>query len=175
MNNQLSTNLNMVNDWLKFAEAKLTVLITVNGAALLAGGQLILSSQLEYYISLAIIIFIILIFLSTLCALIGILPKTKTLKKSRFSRIIPGENLLFYGNIAKYSAQEYLDSFSSMVGHTALTNSYDFNIAEQTVINSRICVWKYFTFGIAIRLSFYGTLLCGGTLLIGLIINSKFS
>ncbi|GGO40197.1 Pycsar system effector family protein [Deinococcus humi] len=175
MNDQLNTNLNTVNDWLKFAEAKLTVLITVNGAALLAGGQLILLSKLEYYVNLAIIFFIVLVFVSTLCALIGILPRTKNINKSRFSRIIPGENLLFYGVISKYSTQEYLDNFNNMIGRTSPANAYDFNVAEQTVINSRICAWKYFVFGIAIRLSFYGMILCGGTLVIGYIINSKHS
>lgn len=143
-----------VNDWLKFGEAKNAALLALTGAATLSVLNLDsskVSCCLFWYltrVTLPLLCLAIIVILSSFIA------HTKPFfisKKSQEKSV--SDNLLFYGDIAKYNANEYLQALyekGSLGKQEIGGDKVELEYAEQVVYNSKIASTKYKLFNTAI-------------------------
>ena len=160
-----------VNSWLKFAESKNAALIAFNSAAGFGLASLLASSKLTLSpVHVYACLCILLLGLGAVAGLISFLPRLRIPWSFSKTRINAWDNLLFFGHIARYTPERYLDSLSKLV-ETEARNFTDMQriYAEQIVINSQITMYKYrcFTVGLWFTLSAFATPIAP---LIGLII-----
>lgn len=143
----LLKQLAMVNDWLKFAEAKNALLVGLASAGA-AGALSLVGDMVTSGGDLAVVVLIVAesVMLASLgLSLMSFLPKTDlhewaTRFRGPTSR---RDNLYFYGDLAKYDANRVAEIAAQRFGgrETKLGEGL-IEIAEQTVINSRITLWK---------------------------------
>lgn len=135
-----------VNDWLKFAETKNAAIIAADAAAALGALAVLISNtqNLKTWFYFYLYNFIIFLLLSGLIALISVIPKTNiSLAKPKENRMAD-DNLLFYGDIAKYDPKEYLTEMRGRYGKTETEiTGLEIDYAEQIVINSQIALRKF--------------------------------
>lgn len=130
------------NEWLKFAEAKNAVLITVNGAALFAILTIINDNKwLTPYTG----IFFILVFgiaISLISSLISFIPKYKAHKLCN-NKCSDNDNIIFYGDIQKYSVGGFLKKLYIKNGQNQCDfSNFEKDLANQIIINSKIALKK---------------------------------
>ena len=147
----------LVNDWLKFAEAKnaiflaflgvsITVLVTYVSAA---------SSIITLSLRTGILASIVLLCISALICAVSFLPKTnlehinwlraKPSNKNRQS-LKDTDNLLYFNDLKKYNPTELLESVNRLYYENKILLPYkkeDLDIASQIVINSEIASIKF--------------------------------
>lgn len=157
----LEKRLKLVNDWLKFAEQKNTTLLVLNAGVIWGISRLStdiatagLHAQLFVWVGLLSII------LSIYCCIASFLPILQIgfLKKS--NKTHGNDNSLFFGHIANYSVDEYLDLFKSsyeLDKVNFLKSHRDY--VEQLIENSKITRRKFLIFDIASHLAGLGFLL----------------
>lgn len=161
---KLLSILHLINDWLKFAEAKNALLLAFCGAAItalvtyLSAAPNISSESLR--IGLLISLFLLCI-CSLICSL-SLLPKTDreyliwwTKRPSKKLKTKPQDtdNLYFFDEIRKYSSTDLLDSMNKLYFDNKLQTPYkkeDIDIANQIVINSQIASVKFAFFRVAL-------------------------
>lgn len=161
-----------VSDWLKFAETKLTVLITVNGAAAFAASQILTSDKFPSYVSYGTLIYLFFTTISIVIALIGIFPQVKIKPIMPHSSQSNQDNLIFYGDALKYEPPDYLRAFCVMNNFRYEdTGNYELMLAKQIVINSKICSSKFRVFSWSIRSAMYGIIAFFEIILIGILTN----
>ena len=134
-----------VNKWLEYSEQKNAIILTFIGLQLTIGSIFIKNSDVWFKVS-AIILGI-----CFLLTLLSFFPKTaipnwiyNRAKSSR--KPSENDNLIFYGDIIKYSQQEYIEKlekyFSGEIkGHKDLED-----ICTQITVNSQIAFTKYRVF-----------------------------
>jgi len=142
-----------VNGWLKFAEAKNASILAFNSAIIFGIFKIFPDSNsnsiLFYY--LCFVIFLLLVALTM--SLISFIPMLKY-TYIEFGEPSDKDNLLFFGDIAKYA--DYNERYKRKVKE-ALTNTengFDDFYISQTIINSKIAYIKYKQFEIAIWFTF---------------------
>ncbi|MEW5926958.1 MAG: Pycsar system effector family protein [Gemmatimonadota bacterium] len=138
-----------VNEWLKFAEAKLAALVAANGAAVFGALQILTNS--EKFNSVARLYLQSFLCCSSIAIVVGIvaiLPKTSLPWVRSTKPIQSTDNLLFFGHIAKYNPEEYLDSLYAATGDSERQewSRTARNYAQQIIINSHIASTKYALF-----------------------------
>lgn len=161
---KLLSILHLINDWLKFAEAKNALLLAFCGAAItaivtyLSAAPNISSEPLR--IGLLFSLFLLCI-CSVICSL-SLLPKTdreyliwwKKKPSKKFKNLQQEtDNLYFYDEIRKYSSTDLLDSMNKLYFDNKLQPPYkkeDLDIADQIVINSQIASAKFAFFRVAL-------------------------
>lgn len=162
--NEISTN---VNDWLKFAETKNAVLLTVTGTGFFVCLQIINSNLLlPFLIMLSLWLLSGCLLLSMLFALISFspeinLPEYLNYRKSK--SVSDNDNLLFYAHISKYSYKNYLTKIYykySGINKTDFSN-FEIDLTCQIIINSKIATRKInlFKWAIAPTISGVSTVL----------------
>jgi len=168
MQEQLKTIFANVNEWLKFAEAKNTVILAADAAAAFGAVTILLGkdNNLALWLYIYLHSFVSCVALSATAALLSIVPKTKMFFSGRYGEKRATDNLLFYGDIAKYSPEEYLSILCSKHGQPKTTTGLDLDFAQQIVINSRITVTKYgwFEVGMWLALAAIATPVLAGAL-----------
>jgi hypothetical protein len=144
-----------VNDWLKFAEAKNGALVLLNGAAIVGAIQVATSAQslnifgMWYLISLCG-----LLSSGALVALFSFLPATEIPLLLPKEPPAPHDNLIFFGHVKKYAPDSYLQvALSREPENNYAQQGWLMDLAAQIVINSRIAVWKYACFKLALWLT----------------------
>jgi hypothetical protein len=149
-----------VNDWLKFAETKNTVLLTVNGAGFFVLLQIFNSEKkLPDIISKSLWIFAFFLLVSILIHLFSLLPNIAKHHYGRGNILDPNqENLLFFGSIAKYTAPNYLKAIYLHYEQQIITtyDEHELDLAEQIVINSKITARKFNLFKQGLYCSIFG-------------------
>lgn len=147
--------LTSVNDWLKFAESKNTMLIAFNAASIFGIAQLY---QLEIvkkceYVTQYLFFVIILLAFSAVIAMVSFVPRIKILKGGFFeSSTTP--NCLFYEYLKQRSEVEIIQDVCET---TAVDFSrFELDIANQIQQNSNIASKKLSYFTIAIWLTMAG-------------------
>lgn len=144
-----------VNDWLKFAEAKNGGVVLLNGAAVF--GTLQVATSLEslplwaewYFTGLCAQLTA-----GALVALFSFLPRTEIPLLNPIGVPEPGDNLIFFGHARKYSPAAYLQAaLARCPGGDKGDPRWLNDLAAQIVINSRIAVWKYSCFKLALWLT----------------------
>lgn len=154
----LLVRLEHANSWLKFAEAKNGVLVT------LCGGLVTVLDKYDWINSAAtwprffFWLGVGLVLLASILSLLSFLPEyERNLFEKPFGPTVPRarDNLFFYGDIANYTDQEYreavLRSYSKDDGSSAASNKQIKDLCHQLVQNSRIAVRKYRLFNIGVH------------------------
>jgi hypothetical protein len=147
---QLKAIFTNVNDWLKFAETKNAALIAANAAVSFASFSILVQnwSKLDTRLCWYLISLIICALSSATIALLAIIPRTSLLIS--ISKEKPNDvtdNLLFYGDIAKYKPAEFVKALKRRFGETdTLLSGLESDYGQQIVINSQIAFRKHTLF-----------------------------
>lgn len=141
-----------VNDWLKFAEAKNGALVAFNGVVLATTATLFADHQTrDPLVSMYLISLWVLVATGLTIAVFSFLPATEIPLLKADERPSEEDNLLFFGHAKKYSANSYLRTVQARYGGQTLEDDrLSRDIASQIVVNSRIAVWKYTCFKVAL-------------------------
>lgn len=148
MEDKLKDIFSNINDWLKFAEIKTATLLAGNGVIIF--GLFRIFKDTETIHNLFISIVIILLSLSIFINLLSLIPSLKmpfilyTKDKSIH------DNLLYFGDIVKYSINEYLRKINN---GTKQFTEFEKYYAEQIIINSTIALKKFRLFIMSIYLT----------------------
>jgi hypothetical protein len=152
--------LSLVNEWLKFAEAKNAMLIAFNGASIYGIAkalELDVIKNTKFFFIYACIIIVILIFSTVIC-LLSFVPKVKIISSGYYSESTT-PNSLFFEHLKTRTEKQIIQDICE-------TQSDDFNgfekdIASQIKQNSEIASKKlsYFTVAIWFTVSAYVTLI----------------
>lgn len=145
MEERLKYVFGLVNDWLKFAEAKIAAIIAFNGAAvlaLIAAIKDIGNPFISYFIA-HLTIPGLLVGLSI--AFWGIKSNYSKSFVAKLPKPSNDDHILFFGDIAKYGDDEYLKFVytRSEIKLPDETPLIELDIVCQTIINSRITLRKY--------------------------------
>lgn len=160
LENKLTYIFSNVNEWLKFAEVKNAGLIAFLIAAVSGLLGFIASfQQLNQSLKVGMIFCVILLVTSCLISLSSFLPKVNRIEITflhRIGEILEGDNLLFFGDLAKYDAETLLSKIAKDYFSINLTkfSKIHTDIAEQIIINSKITNAKFQIFKIALRFVF---------------------
>jgi hypothetical protein len=144
-----------VNDWLKFAEQKLSGLIILNGG-IIWGYTKITSSQtvvisISENLNIVGYSFLLISILLSIVAIMPILTGFWYFKAEKTSL----DNLQYFGDIHKYNAREYVGKLATSLGisnHRIL--DFETDLAGQLIINSKITNIKFSRYKAASVLTF---------------------
>ncbi len=148
----LEKNLDRMNYWLQFAEAKNAGLI----AAIIAIVAFVVDTSEVGCIWLRIVIYVLSGFSLLMCffSLIPQISKNMIIKKKDKKKKNENTptNLYFWCDISQMSREEYLNEVSSCISCSDLKNNKQAQmIADETIENSKIASSKYLMFGIGIK------------------------
>jgi len=150
---KLTAIFQIVNDWLKFTEAKNAILLTFSGAGITAIiTYLSASSNILQSLRIGLLIAItFLCFVSLICT-ISFLPKTNLEnimwlkgKPTRKKKLLDSDNLYYFDHLQKYNSTEFLESISRLYFENKIQPPYrkDYlDISSQIVINAEIASIK---------------------------------
>lgn len=183
---KLLSILQIVNDWLKFAEAKNAVLLAFCGAAITAVvTYLSTASTIPKSFGTGLLISIFLLCISSLICSLSFLPKTdiehfvwlktKPARKSK-SSLKDSDNFYFFNNLKKYDSNDLLEAMNRLYFEGKIQKPYrkeDLDIAGQITINSEIASTKFMFFRIALWLLIFSIIIVPASLLITLLIYRK--
>ena len=149
-------NLERVNYWLQFAEAKNAAMIAFV-VAILA----VLSSFFEKHLVMLLVVSIV-----YLCGMIisicSMFPKGNMNVDEKDGEYKKTDNLLYWKDIAKYSKTDYVETVNQRlfanVNQNTL-NDYEIMLAEEIIANARIANYKYSKFDLASKVVIVGTVL----------------
>jgi hypothetical protein len=152
----------MVNEWLRFAEAKNGGLIALAGLALT--GLLSFAGQVDTFFLGAAILMVVGTALwlgSIMLAIFSFKPRTSNVvPDARLRDLVEDtDNLFYFKHLAAYSSETLLTALGvdlESQGHRA---RFERNLADQVIANSRITVQKLDLFDSAIRWWVAGTLI----------------
>lgn len=148
MEDKLKDIFSNTNDWLKFAETKTATLLAGNGVIIFGLFRIFKDTDTIHDIFISTVI--ILLSLSIFINLLSLIPSLKmpfilyTKDKSE------NDNLLYFGDIIKYSTTEYLTKIKN--GTKEFTD-FEQYYAGQIIINSVIALKKFRLFLISIYLT----------------------
>lgn len=149
--------LSLVNEWLRFAEAKNGVLFGANAGlafsylGFLAGDIPFENCWVNLYISNGVILFA----LSAIVALLSFLPSLEIPKKNS-ENIIGIDNPLFFGHLRRYTHDSLIQLLSEEM--EAKPSKLEKYYSEQIVVNSEIAWRKYQFFNAATVMMLSGIL-----------------
>lgn len=155
MEERLGHILSIVNEWLKFAEAKNAALLAANTAIIFAVLRVLDSKTIcRQWLSAYLLLGLLLLAAAAFIALVSFIPQVRipwlALRRQPSSR----DNLLFYGDIAYYDPTNYLQALGARTTPAANAfSSFEQDYAVQIVTNSRIALRKYVLFSAAIWLT----------------------
>jgi hypothetical protein len=172
---RLYRSVQLVNEWLKFAEAKNIALVTLNGAAIVgmhnvwrAHAPLAESSPwwwMEWWLWWATA----LCFASLLVGLASLFPKTKLPPKRFWQAEGAGTGAVFYAHLATMTENEVVDRL--VPGRRrSRSGPYLTDLASQAVVNAKIARRKFALFNMAIMLTLLGLM----TPVLGLLFYLRF-
>ena len=136
-----------VNYWLEFAEKKNSYLFSVysiNSLAIIILTSIEKTKMLPKY---GVIIFIILYVIALCVSVLSLFPNIKISQKlltfGKNKKINKSDNLLFYGDVSKYSFDEYKKVLIDEYKLEDRELKLDDDLLKQIIINSNIAVFKY--------------------------------
>lgn len=136
-----------VNNWLKFAEAKNGTIIALNSALIFGLFQICQDTKTENIILIVYVYSaLISLFISIIIAILSFVPKL-SYQYTSFGKPKDSDNLLYFGDIAKYSEKEYIDKLSSITNEIT---DFDKQYINQIATNSKITYVKYKQFELAV-------------------------
>ena len=136
-----------VNYWLEFAEKKNSYLFSVysiNSLAIIILTSIEKTKMLPKY---GVIMFIILYVIALCVSVLSLFPNIKISQKlltfGKNKKINKSDNLLFYGDVSKYSFDEYKKVLIDEYKLEDRELKLDDDLLKQIIINSNIAVFKY--------------------------------
>ncbi|MGP1434028.1 MAG: Pycsar system effector family protein [Catonella sp.] len=147
-------NLERINYWLQFAEAKNAAIIAFAISILVVIWTSKLSDNI--YIATIISFFYLISLIISLCSFY---PKGKNLNiNEKIEEYNSNDNFLFWNDIAKYSAKDYIEGINKQVQFenddiSAMEKMY----VEEIISNARIAKIKYKKFKYSVVISIIGT------------------
>lgn len=153
MNDFLEKLLLTVNDWLRFAESKNAVLLTVDGALLV--GVLALNSFFATNIILTVLFYNSLIFLVLSISVLSISFYARLKLDWLIPDKPPTDNLLYFGNLCNFSEKKLFDAIDSRYfkGNSAPFEAIHRDLSNQIIVNSKIAMKKFRLFNAGLLLS----------------------
>jgi Arc/MetJ-type ribon-helix-helix transcriptional regulator len=157
----------IVNDWLKFAEAKNGILLAFCGAAIPTVMNMLTSlGKTSSWAYIMIIISLFCFFASTLICSWSFLPKTRSRQNLRESQIGESKlNLYFYGDLGTLDKSTLLkrirkEYFNDHIEVNNLSQDYkeQLDLCDQVTVNASIAMSKFDKFKTALRLLMVGIL-----------------
>lgn len=158
----------LVNEWLKFSEAKNAVFIAFSGAGVtVIVTYLSAASNIPRFIYTGCLIAILFFCLSSLLCAMSFLPKTNLehiiwlrSKPSKKNKIVlkDTDNFYYFGDLKKYHSNELLASINRLYFEAKINCPYrkeDLDIANQIIVNSEIISIKLKLFTIALWILFF--------------------
>jgi hypothetical protein len=142
----------MVNDWLKFAEAKNAGLLGLNGLGLTALlGFATQVEKLDAWPNYLLVASTVAWILSVLALVLSFLPKlnTKFLLDKGGREIQNLDNLFFFGHLARLDPAALLKELGLQSEQQSSRHRFEHDLAKQVVTNSRIANGKLRAFTIA--------------------------
>jgi hypothetical protein len=153
----------LVNDWLKFAEAKNAILLTFSGAAITAiSAYLAAVKETAPSLQLGLIFSLILLGICSLVCAISFLPKTN-LENIAWQRLKPSrkrgitvrdtDNFYFFGDLRRYEPVELVDAINKFYLEGLAVDprkKENVDIAIQLIINADIASIKFGLFTCAL-------------------------
>ena len=158
---KLMTILPIVNDWLKFAEAKNAILLGFSGAGITATiTYLSAASNIPKSVEAGFLITTFLLCICSFICSISFLPKTD-LERIVWKRSRPGrnfttsdnDNFYFFGHLYKYQEPKLIDAINRLYLRGKiqdLQNKKYADLANQIIVNSEIAYLKFKIFSWAL-------------------------
>jgi hypothetical protein len=176
----------IVNDCLKFAEAKNAVLLAFSGTELTAiVTYLSTTTNIPNSFRIGLIIAMFISCASSLTCSISFLPKididnfvllkTKPSQKSK-SLLKDTDNFYFFNDLKKYEPIELLDSMNRLYFENQIQTPYrkeDLDIADEITINAEIASRKFIFFRVALWLLVFSILDISVSLLVSLLLQHR--
>jgi hypothetical protein len=151
----------LVNDWLKFAEAKNAAMVAAVCALVAVLCDHFPESNGNALVQWMSVVGCVLLMLAGLCSLVSFLPKL-TFKWSQTKVGRSAEhNLFYFEHIGGYSAFEYLEALYQAESHKPANKKLEADLAGQAVINSRITSGKFRQFKLACACLIGGLIVLG--------------
>ena len=152
MEQKLKDILENMNSWLKFAENKNAAIIAFNSAVLFGIVSILIQVTviprvIRYYLCFAVLM----LGFGIISSLLSFLPQLRL--PWFFTRALADEkdNLLYFGHAARYTPDSYVKTFSKVLKRKVdQTTPLEKWYAEQIVMNSRIAMYKYRWFMVAL-------------------------
>lgn len=142
MENELFNIFNNINRWLEFAEKKNTYIFSFFSLIIIFTPFIGKLTSLNLLIKISICIFYLIYIVTITITIISLFPKTDILKdeieNGKNKKIYDKDNLLFYGDISKYSQKEYIEALKNKYNIDVGKNIFAYNLVEQIIINSII-------------------------------------
>jgi hypothetical protein len=183
---KLFSILQLINDWLKFAEAKNAVLLTFCGAGITAViTYLSASENVPNSLRIGLVISMSLLCIGSLICSLSFLPKTDMdhfiwlkAKPNRNPKLQlkDTDNFYFFNDLKKYSSVDLLDSINRLYCEGKSIKPYrkeDLDIANQITINAEIASKKFMFFRAALWSLIFSILVTPASLFISLLIYRK--
>jgi hypothetical protein len=154
MDGKLNEIFSNINDWLKFAEAKSAALVAGNAALIFGMSRLIFSNETNEIFVAYLIFCSFLCLVSLSICLLSAVPALNMPWDSKPKGITDTDNLLYFGDIAKYSPLAYLNKLAEKIGNqNEKFSGYQKDLALEIITNSVITQRKFYYFKIAIWIS----------------------
>ena len=141
-----------VNDWLKFAETKNGVIAAFNSTIALAILNALIDKKIvDYFLQKYLTFSVVFLLGSAFISLISFLPQLTILRFKKNKNVTKFKNLLFFGDIALFTGEEYLKEIEQRYGVIGNEDkNYKLDVSEQITTNARIALIKYRCFIIAL-------------------------
>jgi hypothetical protein len=143
MEDRLRYILVLVNEWLRFAEAKNAALVVATSGIALAVAKFSPSLDAkgsEFWLCTAGLGFV---YSSGIASLFSFTPKIQFLWSLSNHQISNDDNFFFFGDIADYSASDYIRALYTGAGLQNQGSKLELDLAGQIIINSRIALQKF--------------------------------
>src|SRR5262249_29775719 len=134
-----------VNEWLRFAEAKNATLVAAVLGASFGLARLAADAPASWWIFRWYVYFAVaLLLLAAAAGLVSFVPQVQKIWTASRGKPRPSDNVLFFGDIARYSADRYLKALVDASGVKLDSPlSLHKNYADQVITNSRIALGKF--------------------------------
>lgn len=162
---KLLSILAIVNEWLRFAEAKNAVLLAFCGAAITAiVTYLAAAKPLTWPTTIGLGTSALLLCISSLVSSLSFIPKTdldhliwrrRRPKKNACSSQESNDNLYYFNSLRKYDSYSLLDALNKDYFDSRVPKPYkkeDLDLASQITINSDIASGKFMLFAASARI-----------------------
>lgn len=151
---KLTSIFQVINDWLKFAEAKNAILLAFSGTGVTAiVTYLSAASNIPNSVQHGSLISMSLLCCSALISALSFLPKTDLERivwimanPSRNSHLKDSDNFYFFNDLRKYKPIELMNSMNRLYFDSQIQPPYrkeDLDLASQIIINSEIASIKF--------------------------------
>lgn len=152
--------LDFVDGHVKFADTKNAALLAANVVATAGVLQVLTSSvNMNVWTARYLMLLGVTSLISAAVVLLSFLPVMQIPWLTRRQKLTDNDNLLFFGDIQKYTANAYLKAFAKASGLSPISvTELDRMHAEQIIANAKIAARKFTYFKVGIWITLIGAL-----------------